>query len=107
MKALALSRNPKATSWHIYFVNGTNFTLNNGVVVKKTTNYGVHVKGITNGRENDFYSIIQRILQLEYHGFSNKIALFYCAWFDPTNNSGTRVNNEYNIVNIKMNKRYH
>lgn len=43
---------------------------------------------------------------MEYHGFSNKIVLFYCDWFDPTNNSGTRVNNEYNIVDIKMNKRY-
>ncbi|CAI8596178.1 unnamed protein product [Vicia faba] len=36
----------------------------------------------------------------------NKIAIFYCAWFDPTNNSGTRVNEEYNIFDIKMNKRY-
>lgn len=27
--------------------------------------------------------------------------------FDPTNNSGTRVNKEYNIVDIKMNKWFH
>ncbi|XP_058731844.1 uncharacterized protein LOC131603526 isoform X1 [Vicia villosa] len=106
LKALALGPSPKATSWNIYFVNGYKFHTQEWSHGKKTTNCGVYVKGLTNGGENDFYGIIQRILQLEYHGFSNKIALFYCDWFDPTNNSGTKVITEYNIVDIKMNKRY-
>lgn len=66
-----------------------------------------NVKGLTNGGERYFYGIIQRILQLEYHDFNNKVSLFYFAWFDPINNSGTRVINNYNIVDIKMNKWYH
>ena len=106
LKALALGPNPKATSWNIYFVNGYKFHTQEWSRGKKTTNCGVHVKGVTNGGENDFYGIIQRIHQLEYHGLSNKITLFYCDWFDPTNNTGTKVNIEYNIVDIKMNKRY-
>ncbi|PNX89694.1 hypothetical protein L195_g045816, partial [Trifolium pratense] len=36
----------------------------------------------------------------------DKITLFHCEWFDPTKNSGTRVQKQYNIVDIKMNKRY-
>lgn len=59
-----------------------------------------NVKGLTNGGERYFYGIIRRILQLEYHDFNNKVSLFYCAWFDPINNSGTRVINNYNIVDI-------
>ncbi|XP_058751501.1 uncharacterized protein LOC131624571 [Vicia villosa] len=104
VKALALGPNPKATSWHIYFLNGYKFHTEERSRGKKTTNCGVHVKGITNGGEDNFYDIIQCILQLEYHGSSNNISLFYYAGFNPTNNSGTRVDKEYNIVDIKMNK---
>lgn len=58
VKALALGLNPKATSWNIYFVNGYKFHTEKWSRGKKTINYGVHVKGITNRGEGDFYGII-------------------------------------------------
>lgn len=73
---------------------------------KKTTNCGVHVKRPTKGGENDFYGIIQHIFELEYHGLSKKIAVFYCEWFDPTRNKGTMVDPQCNIVDINMSRRY-
>jgi hypothetical protein len=90
----------------MYFVNGYKFHTQDWSHGKKTTNCGVHVKGLTNGGEDDYYGIIQNILQLEYNDFDDKITLFHCEWFDPTKNSGTRVQKQYNIVDIKMNKRY-
>ncbi|GAU48783.1 hypothetical protein TSUD_406260 [Trifolium subterraneum] len=88
----ALSQGPclEATSWHMYFVNGYKFHTQDWSHGKKTTNCGVHVKGLTNGGEDDYYGIIQNILQLEYDDFDDKITLFHCEWFDPTKNSGTR-----------------
>lgn len=106
IKALAWGPITKATSWHMYFVNGYRFHTKDWSDGKKTINCGVHVKGVTEGGEDDFYGIIQRIFELEYHGLSNKIAIFYCEWFDPTRNRGTRVHPHYNIVDIKMNRRY-
>ena len=73
---------------------------------KKTTNCGVHVKGVTEGGQNDFFGIVKYIYELEYLGLSKKIPLFFCDWFDPTKNRGTKVHSEYNIVEIKMNGRY-
>ncbi|KAK2436720.1 hypothetical protein QL285_021692 [Trifolium repens] len=96
VKALSWGPCSEATSWHMYFVNGYKFH----------THYILQNEGITNGGENDFYGIIQNILQLEYNDFDDKITLFHCEWFDPTKNSGTRVQKQYNIVDIKMNKRY-
>ncbi|KAK2383561.1 hypothetical protein QL285_070997 [Trifolium repens] len=106
VKALSWGPCSKATSWHMYFVNGYKFHTQDWSHGKKTTNCGVHVKGLTNGGEDDDYGIIQNILQLEYNDFGDKITLFHCEWFDPTKNSGTRVQKQYNIVDIKMNKRY-
>jgi hypothetical protein len=106
VKALSCGPCSKATSWDMYFVNGYKFHTQDWSHGKKTTNCGVHVKGLTNGGEDDYYGIIQNILQLEYNDFDDKITLFHCEWFDPTKNSGTRVQKQYNIVDIKMNKRY-
>jgi hypothetical protein len=96
----------KAISWNMHFVNGYKFHTQEWSNGKKTTNCGVHVKGITEGGEDDYYGIIQHIFQLEYEDLSNKITLFYCQWFDPTKTRGTRVHPQYNIVDIKMDRHY-
>ncbi|XP_004505399.1 uncharacterized protein [Cicer arietinum] len=77
---IALSRGPSsmAISWNIYFVNGYTFHTKAYNIDKKTINSGVH----------------------------EKVALFYCEWFDPTKNRGTKIHPQYQIVDIKMDKRY-
>jgi len=38
----------------------------------------MHVKGVTDRGQDDFYRIIQHIYELEYLGMSMKISRFYC-----------------------------
>jgi len=106
MKALAWGPNSSTTSWNMYFVNGYKFHTKSWSEGKKTTNCGVHVKGVTEGGQDDFFGVIKHIYELEYLGLSKKIPLFFCDWFDPTNNRGTKVHSEYNVVEIKMSGRY-
>jgi hypothetical protein len=105
---IALSRYPSsmAISWNIYFVNGYKFHTEAWSEGKKTVNCGVHVKGLTEGGEDDYYGNINHIYELDYFGLKDKVALFYCEWFDPTRNAGTKVHPQYKIVDIKMDKRY-
>lgn len=105
---IALSRGPSsmAISWNIYFVNGYTFHTKAYNINKKTINSGVHVRGLTEGGEDDYYGTINYIIELDYFGLKDKVALFYCEWFDPTKNRGTKIHPQYQIVDIKMDKRY-
>ena len=87
-------------------LTGISFIPTHGLMVKKTTNSGLYVKGVTDGGQDDFYGIIQHIYELEYVGLTKKIPLFYCQWFDPTINVGKRYHSQYNIVEIKLSGRY-
>jgi len=71
--------------WHTYFVNGYKFHTNAWSKGKKTINSGVHVKGLTEGGENDFYGIIHRIYELNYNtsNKSKKIVLFFVNGLIP------------------------
>ena len=105
---ISLARGPNscAKSWNKYFVNGYKFHTKAWSDGKKTVNCGVYVKGVSEGGEDDFFGIIHHIYELQYLGLSNNIPLFYCEWFDPTRNRGTRVYSQYNIVEIKMTRKY-
>ncbi|CAK8571201.1 unnamed protein product [Lathyrus sativus] len=107
-KLISLAWGPEsnAMSWHKYFINGYKFHTQAWSQGKKTINSGVYVKGITEGGEDDFYGAIKHIFELEYHELSHKVALFYCQWFDPKRGRGTKVHPHYDIVDIKMNKKY-
>ena len=98
MKALAWGPNSCATEWNIYFVNGYQFHTKTWGEAKKTINFGVHVKGVTKNGQDDFYGVIQHIYELKYVGITKKIPIFYCEWFDPRMDVGTRVNPTYNLV---------
>ncbi|XP_052724112.1 uncharacterized protein LOC128193952 [Vigna angularis] len=93
--------------WHTYFVNGYKFHTHAWSQGKKTINSGVHVKGLTEGGEDDFYGVIKHIYELEYNTstIEKKVVLFYCDWFDPSR-IGTRVDSKYGTVDIRMDKRY-
>jgi len=66
----------------------------------------LYVKGVTGGGEDDFYGTIHYIYELKYVALNKKIPLFYCEWFDPTINVGTRFHAQYNLVEIKLSGRY-
>jgi len=68
-------------------------------------NCGIYVKEKHERREDDFYSVIESILELTYFGLPNKVFIFYCEWFDPSS-IGIRVLSLYNIVDINVNRRY-
>ena len=104
LKALAWGPRTRVWSWSMYFINGYKFHTKAWSRGKKTINSGVCVKGVTQGGEDDFYGVIERIIEIEYHGLP-KIPLFYCQWFDPTHR-GTRVHPQYKIVQINKRKRY-
>jgi len=105
---IALSRSPAsmAISWNMYFINGYKFHTEEWSKGRKTSNCGVHVKGLAEGGNTDFYGIIKHIFELDYFGLKHKIPVFYCEWFDPTRNTGTKVHPQYKTVDIKMDKRY-
>ena len=71
---------------------------------KKTINSGVYVKGVGDGGEDDFYGVIKHIFELSYR-YDNNVVLFYCEWFDPTNN-GTKINPKHKNVDIRIDRRY-
>ncbi|XP_052722652.1 uncharacterized protein LOC128197658 [Vigna angularis] len=93
--------------WHTFFANGYKFHTHAWSQGKRTINSGVHVKGLTEGGQDDFYGVIKHIYELEYNSTTTekKIVLFYCDWFDPSR-VGTRVDSKYGIVDIRMDKRY-
>jgi hypothetical protein len=90
----------------MYFVNGYRFHTKSWSNGKNTFNSGVHVKGVTEGGEDDFYGIIQHIYELEYLELNSKIPMFYCEWFDPRRPRGTRVSPQFNIVEVNISRRY-
>ena len=104
-----LSEGPikRVNKWHTYFVNGYKFHTDEWTEGKKTINSGVFVKGVTDGGEDDFYGVITHIYELEYNYLDskNKVVLFYCDWYDPSDR-GTKINKKYNTVEIKMDRRY-
>ena len=53
---------------------------------------GFNVKGLIEGSENDFHSVIQHMYKVEYNSSTSKkkIVLSYYDWFDPSRR-GTRV----------------
>ncbi|RDX70629.1 hypothetical protein CR513_50114, partial [Mucuna pruriens] len=70
-------------------------------------NHGVYVRGTNNQLEYDFYGNLFDIIQLEYTGFPiMKLVLFKYDWFDITPNIGTKVDNKYEIVEVRESRRY-
>ncbi|WVZ25829.1 hypothetical protein V8G54_004373 [Vigna mungo] len=86
--------------WHTYFVNGYKFHTHEWNQGKRTINSGAHVKGLTEGGEDDFYGVIKHIYELEYNTSTIEKKIF-----DPSR-TGTRVDSKYGIVDIRMDKRY-
>ena len=71
-------------------------------------NSGVCIKGSNySASETDFYGRLVEIIQLEYPALPIKrTILFKCEWFDPTPNLGTRIHQQYNLVDVHSKKSY-
>ncbi|KAK9078683.1 hypothetical protein SSX86_002740 [Deinandra increscens subsp. villosa] len=85
-----------------YFVNGYRFHTRTAYDGRVTQNSGVCVKGATyNENENDYYGLLDEILELEYHSTVGRcvVVLFRCTWFDPVR--GVRVDPKTNMVDVK------
>ena len=106
IRALAYGPGSKVNSWNKFFVNGYKFHTKAWSEGKKTMNYGLQVKGVTDGGEDDFYGLVENIYEFEYPGLGQNVFLFYCQWFDPTRSTGTRVHPTYHLVDVNMNRRY-
>ncbi|KAD4585348.1 hypothetical protein E3N88_22949 [Mikania micrantha] len=54
-----------------------------------------------NENENDYYGLLDEILELEYHSTIGRcvVVLFKCVWFDPV--KGVRVDPKTHIVDVK------
>ena len=93
--------------WHTFFANRYKFHTHAWSQGKRTINSGVHVTGLIEGGEDDFYGVIKHMYEVEYNSSTaeKKIVLFYCDWFDPSR-IGTRVDSKYGTVDIRMDKRY-
>ncbi|KAK2415939.1 hypothetical protein QL285_038376 [Trifolium repens] len=65
------------------------------------------MKGVTENGENDFYGVIDKIIEVSYNylDYNKAVVLFYCDWNDPSRR-GTKYNSKTNTIDIKMNRRY-
>lgn len=69
-------------------------TCNSGVMVRATDD---------EGRESNYYGIIQKILEFKFIGNKElKLFFFVCDWFEP--NRGVR-ENQYGMVEVKHNQK--
>ena len=72
---------------------------------KATMNSGVCVQS-SNGSsaKDDFYGLLDEIIEIEYPGPFIRVVLFKCTWFDPV--KGMKVHTKFNLVEINHKKRY-
>ncbi|XP_010542099.1 PREDICTED: uncharacterized protein LOC104815415 [Tarenaya hassleriana] len=95
--------------WPIMFTRGYTFHTYAHDSDRKTSNYGICVKGANCcdvADEPDFYGILQDIMVLEYHGYIGlKMVIFNCDWFDPTIGRGMRRNGSGGF-DINLSKKY-
>ena len=108
LKDLAWGPARIANSFHTYFVNGFKFHTSTWSERRKTINSGVWVRGDGGDAGGvDYYGVLEKIVELEYSGSSvKKVTLFYCKWFDPLSQSGTKVHPQYNLVDERCTGQY-
>ena len=72
---------------------------------KTTMNSGVCVQLSNDGSaKDDFYGLLDEIIEIEYPGQLIRVVLFKCLWFDPI--KGINVHTKFNLVEINHKKRY-
>ena len=97
----------RVKSYGRYDVNGFRFRSTQFEALRPlaaTTNTGVVTRATdAEGRETNYYGIINKILEFNFAGNKKlKVVFFDCDWFD--NHNGTR-ENQFGMVEVKHNER--
>ncbi|KAJ8749825.1 hypothetical protein K2173_013228 [Erythroxylum novogranatense] len=96
-----LTKGPLRTvnSYPVYFVNGYKYHTESHGHTISSMNSGVSIQG----ELMDYYGKIIEILEVEYPALPIKrCVIFKCDWYDLTPNVGTKVHNQYNVVEINF-----
>lgn len=92
-------------TWPAYFINGYNFHTQEYGNGKSTMNSGVCVQSSNDGgASNEFYGLLDEIIEIDYPGPEMRVILFMCRWFDPVR--GMKVHPQYNLVEINHKRFY-
>ena len=90
------------TEYTMYFVNGYRFQTEARSSGKATYNSGV---SIIVG-DTEYFGRVINIYEVGYPKAPTKrCVVFRCEWFDPTPDVGTRVHENYNLVDINATRR--
>jgi hypothetical protein len=102
LKDLAKGPLRSVMSYNGYVVNGYKFHTKSHGSDRATMNSGVCIKGTNYSiDERDYYGQLIEVLRLEYPGLPIKrTVLFKCDWFDPTPNVGTKVHQQYKLIEV-------
>nr|GMD60622.1 putative transposase En/Spm [Ipomoea batatas] len=98
----------QATTYNGYVVNGFKFQTEQHCIRKSTNNFGVSIKGtsLSHG-ESLFFGTLKEIVEVEYPNIPlKKVVLFNCEWFDPTPNTGTKLNFDSGLIEVHYRKRF-
>jgi len=109
LKDISWGHGLQVTTMSKYVVNGYKFHTEDCSKNKNSNNSGVWVQGGDGNQvgDIDYYGVVKEILQLEYTGWPyKKLILFRCKWFDPNPTRGTRVHNQYNIIEVNHTREY-
>ncbi|XP_058733815.1 uncharacterized protein LOC131605484 [Vicia villosa] len=106
LRSLAWGPIREVVKWSGYVINGYKFVTKSRNEGMSTTNHNVCVRGGQfDSLENDYYGVLNDIVELEYTGHpTKKVVLFQCDWFDPSS-QGTKMD-DYGNVEIKKSRRY-
>nr|GMD88010.1 putative transposase En/Spm [Ipomoea batatas] len=74
---------------------------------KSTNNFGVSIKGTSLSHGDSlFFGTLKEIVEVEYPNIPlKKVVLFNCEWFDPTPNTGTKLNSDSGLAEVHSRKR--
>ena len=84
LRILANGPSKEITSYKKYIANGFRFHVQSEDQNKKSQNSGVMVLGSTSygDDENNYYGVLQEIVELDFLGNDTRISMFKCLWYD-------------------------
>nr|GMC94630.1 putative transposase En/Spm [Ipomoea batatas] len=97
----------QVTTYNGYVVNGFKFQTEQHCIRKSTNNFGVSIKGTSLSHGDSlFFGTLKEIVEVEYPNIPlKKVVLFNCEWFDPTPNTGTKLNSDSGLAEVHSRKR--
>ncbi|GKE66937.1 Myb domain protein 62, partial [Tanacetum coccineum] len=102
-----LSRGPLSMNRYSgCMVNGYKFHTKIREIDRKTQDSGIVVKGEYGEDINDYYGILQEVLEVEYLGENKRVLVFKCDWFKVGDKKGLQVDRESAAISINMSRKW-